>query len=69
MLNLCPVAGNFPADARLYHEIGQANDPDTPGILKDIRINMRDKIKNSSVYNAKEFAALMEHEFCKFIGR
>jgi protein O-GlcNAc transferase len=56
-------------DDYISFSIGLANDPNTPGILKDIRINMRDKIKNSSVYNANKFAALMEHEFCKIIGR
>ncbi len=54
-------------DDYISFSINLANNPDTPAILKDARMDMRDKIKNSSVYNTKEFAALMEHEFYKII--
>ena len=56
-------------DDYISFSINLANDPDTPDTLKDTRTNMRDSIKNSSIYDAENFSRCMEHEFCKIIGR
>ena len=55
-------------DDYISFSIKLANDPSTPDRLRSLRINMRENIKKSSVYDAKRFTACMEHEFSKIIG-